>query len=431
MKFILAVLLFLIPLSAEAKTHTISVSSDVITSDVKTIDELKTEAQVNAQTKASEQVGVYVEASTKVVNLAFDDELITTTTASVQRIIKKTYSVFTDENGNNVICHMTIEFDDETIQKALDKAQVTAERNYYKTSNAMNEQTASKFKEQSINPTSYDDTDLKNLYKQAKNAYNTEDYPHAIQYLNQVLMTAGANDNIYKSSLELLCVSYAYIGEFDKSFAISNRLLEIEQNNYYGLYAQLYSYFWNVDDVNYKSNLYKAVDVAVKIAEHAHNPEKIRPFMNLSTYSNPTYTLKQFGEYTMIGSLAMSMTNQPQRAYYFASDRKFPYDSPVENSKFLMIGYGEKYETYIQAYGYGYIGQNAALNMMNKDSEMHYTVDIPHPFGHFIYAHNSSYPMAKRKQYVLDGMEECKKHPLRWDYRITYEYLQKMWEKLQ
>ncbi len=107
--FILLFIL-LLPISAEAKTHTITVNSDIVSNE--DVEIAKTQAYENAKIKASEQVGVYIEATTKVKNLAFDDELVVSTTASIQKILKKDFTVFTENNVYNVICKLIVELDD-------------------------------------------------------------------------------------------------------------------------------------------------------------------------------------------------------------------------------------------------------------------------------------------------------------------------------
>jgi len=413
MKTFIFFLLLLLPIQAEAKTYTISVNSDVITSD--NVENAKSQAYDNAKVKASEQVGVYVEATTKVKNLAFDEDLIVSTTASVQKILKKDFSVFTQDNLYNVICHITVEFDDETLEKALDKAKVTAEKEYYKEMNTMNENAAERYKEQSINPTSYTDTELQNLYKQAKVAYNQENYSFAIQYLNQIINVQDTSSKFSVACYELLCTSYAYTGKADEAMRLAYHLLTISPKNYYAYYTMLVCASY---DAKYTKD---AINIIQYIGKGDSAYKTVRPFMRVNQIDNPKYTWRQIGEYTLLVSVLLCDIEDYDRAYYFCSTRKFTGE-PENSNVLFMNEYNENTEDgYDVAKNYVYTAQKYvfAISGIKKDQEKIFDNEsFIHPAGYFakyVYMYNRG-----KKQLAIqalyDGIELCNQHPTRYDY---------------
>ena len=410
--FILLFIL-LLPISAEAKTHTITVNSDIVSNE--DVEIAKTQAYENAKIKASEQVGVYIEATTKVKNLAFDDELVVSTTASIQKILKKDFTVFTENNVYNVICKLIVEFDDETLEKALDKSKAIAEKEFYKEMNSINEKSANVYKEQSINPTSFNDTDIQNLYKQAKVEYNSENYSLAIQYLNQILNVQTTQSDLTISTYELLCTSYAYIGEHQKAVSMAQHLLTISPHNYYGNYTII---LCSTYTDNYK---YEALNAIKDIGKHSGAHQTIRPFMRVNTIKNRQYTWEQIGEYTYLATLVLCRFGDIEGAKYFCSTSHYRGDIP-ENMNVLTMYRGEQnYKDGFQTTVLYVEMAQSYVNAKNGDwvhIHLYPNVEYLHPDYYRMASVNPRLKKSEQIFYLRKGLNLCKQHPTRLDYNL-------------
>lgn len=205
-------------------------------------------AYKNAQQAVSEKLGIVVESLSKTKNMAYDTEIIITTTASVQRVLEKNFRI----TGEGLVCHLKVEVDDAILMKALDKAKEVAQKEYYHALSNINEQEAEEYKKQSINPTSIKDSDVENLYKLATQAYNQELYGNCVQYCQQILLYTNGETSqmhskqvIHLRALEYLSLSYAHMNKTNEAIATANELLITNPKDICALYAKQMAYYYS------------------------------------------------------------------------------------------------------------------------------------------------------------------------------------------
>ena len=257
MKKLLLILVAMIYFTSHsyAKVYTLEAQSDPIEIE-STTEKAEKDAFTNAQQKIAERVGVVIESFEKSKDLAYDKGFVIMTTASVQKILDKRFIY----QNNTVTCYIKAEVDDEQLEKALDKAKVTAEKEYYHEMSNINEKEKDIYKAQSVNPTSSKDTDYINLLKQAKQSFLQKKYSYCIQYAQQAAnCTTNLSDKYYHTTaLAYLALANAKIGNFIEANNFADRTLAFNPQNFYALHAKQLNFL-------YQGNPYLSADYGIQI----------------------------------------------------------------------------------------------------------------------------------------------------------------------